>query len=76
MDGADPVVPAEQEREFLHGGQLVVGDEDVNHGPEYCRRQSTIAAARFRQRASGIMAGLGLGDPHGDQGAFARGRSR
>ncbi len=32
MDDADPVIPAEQEHEFLHGGQLVVGDEDINHG--------------------------------------------
>ena len=31
VDGADPVIPAEQEGQFLDGGQLVVGDEDVNH---------------------------------------------
>ncbi len=32
VDCADPVIPAEQEGQFLNGGQLVVGDEDVNHG--------------------------------------------
>ena len=58
VDGPDPVIPAQQERQLLDGGKFVVSDEDVDH-------VSRLSAT------SGVVAGLGLGHAHGDQGSFA-----
>ena len=56
VDGADPVIPAEQEGQFLDGGQLVIGDEDVNHGsrvlPQARRRARAPRRLRRRGRAA------------------------
>ena len=41
LDGADTVVAAQQERQFLDGGQLIIDDEDVNHLPRLAFRGPT-----------------------------------
>jgi hypothetical protein len=52
-DGADAVVPPQEEGQFLDGGQLVIDDEDVNHVP----RVLSGGSGRFTRRAPAATSG-------------------